>query len=633
MRAAHRSKLLIPEGDLEDLALLHCEWALGLDRFAELRESRLRVGVPADARPADLIGDRGGRWLFRFSLPADDGLRTSVVRVSAMGEGIVVEHVVVREGPRERLQPSADSPETVRAILEMPGVRPAALRGVTPLVVGEREVPAIVADSLELHREAPIVLVSVDNATKEPLVSPHELQRRLAGMALVVWLSTVGASRRLKDELLSRGFSDKFGCFHGGVRILWPGINRGDDPYDHLLILPVRLYGIPERIRTERIAGVFCEMIAEDEDLRAWLREVESPPPRPEPPPPRRPAPEEWAPPRSTAARANGPRIVLRPPPTPIPEAPAEAPTPSPPAADEVAASPPSLEASAPAPEAATPASAAAEAAPASADEAEEAAGAALPTSADVEVATATTPEEPAASAPVRPADEVSAPPAEPARRREPEVTEELRPRPRPRQSDTTWSRLAADVIAAADLAEELEHDLEATRRELMDARKAQRRAEQERDEAVEARFTADSVADALALAEACFPARLVVLPSARAGAEASPYRDPSRIFESLALLALFGRHDGEFEAALQKALGAQARWRPKDGPETSSRFGGHRTWAGSDGERKLYRRHITVGHGVDPQRCAQIYYDITGDGRVEVAWVGEHRPTVSEDT
>ena len=67
-----------------------------------------------------------------------------------------------------------------------------------------------------MQREAPIVLVSVDNSTREPLVNPQELARRLAGMARVVWLSTVAASRRFKDELLARGFSEKFGCFHGG---------------------------------------------------------------------------------------------------------------------------------------------------------------------------------------------------------------------------------------------------------------------------------------------------------------------------------------------------------------------------------------------------------------------------------
>jgi hypothetical protein len=188
-------------------------------------------------------------------------------------------------------------------------------------------------------------------------------------------------------------------------------------------------------------------------------------------------------------------------------------------------------------------------------------------------------------------------------------------------------------VVAAAELAEELEDDLEALRRELIDSRKAQRRAEQERDEAVEARFTARTALEALTLAEACFPDRLVVLPSARASADSSPFRDPARIFESLSLLAFFGRHDGDFEAILQKVMGVQARWRPRDSPETTARFGAQRTWAGRDGTRKLFRRHITVGHGVDAQRCAQIYYDIASDGLVELAWVGEHRPTVSEDT
>ena len=214
----------------------------------------------------------------------------------------------------------------------------------------------------------------------------------------------------------------------------------------------------------------------------------------------------------------------------------------------------------------------------------------------------------------------------------EPEKLEVLPPRPRV-ASQSTWSQLASDVIAAAELAEEIEKDLEATRRELIDVRKAQRRAEQERDEAVEARFTARNTLAAVELAEACFPDRLVVLPSAHASAEASPFRDPSQMFEVLALLALFGRHDGDLEGVLVKITGAGARWRPRDSAETSNHFGGQRTWAGVDGDRKLFRRHITLGHSVSAQRCAQIYYDVLGDGRIELAWVGEHRPTVSEDT
>ena len=67
--------------------------------------------------------------------------------------------------------------------------------------------------------------------------------------------------------------------------------------------------------------------------------------------------------------------------------------------------------------------------------------------------------------------------------RSEPEQPEPAAP-PR-RDKHTTWSRLASDVVAAAELAEEVEDDLEALRHELIDSRKAQRRAEQERDEAL----------------------------------------------------------------------------------------------------------------------------------------------------
>ncbi|MBK8266563.1 MAG: hypothetical protein IPK80_35210 [Nannocystis sp.] len=147
--------------------------------------------------------------------------------------------------------------------------------------------PALVGEIVDPRREVPMVLVSVDNSTRTPLIKPEELARRLAGMASVVWLSTTAASRRLKDELIGRGFSEKFGCFHGGVRILWPGIKGGDDPYEHLLLLPVRLSQIPEPSRCERVAGIFCEMIAEGEDLRARLRELESPAAPLRPPPPR----------------------------------------------------------------------------------------------------------------------------------------------------------------------------------------------------------------------------------------------------------------------------------------------------------------------------------------------------------
>jgi hypothetical protein len=623
VRPTHRSKLLVPAGNLDDLALLHCEWTLGLDRFAALREARLALGVPGDARPADLVGEHGDHWLFRFALPTEHGMRTSAVRVSATDDGVLVEHLVVDEVQRGYSEPAADAPETTRVILDMPGVQPAMLRSMVPVALGEREVPALIADILEPRREAPIVMISVDNGTREPLVSPQELARRLAGMARVVWLSTIGASRRLKDELVARGFSEKFGCFHGGVRILWPGIQKDDNPYDHLLILPVRLYTIHERVRTERIAGLFCEMIAEDEDLRGRLREVEAPQ-RPEPV--RRPAPhpiDRWSPRSSTAPTSLAPKLradtPIAAPTEPDDSMPARLPSP---AVPELRISPPpttEAHVAAALPQALAPSNTARH------DPQPEPAPSLAASSTSQALSASSI-------APTRgdPNNIVSGP-AVIDTTSQPEQHELAAP-PR-RDKQTTWSRLASDVVAAAELAEELEDDLEALRRELIDSRKAQRRAEQERDEAVEARFTARTTLEALTLAETCFPDRLVVLPSARSSADGSPFRDPARIFESLSLLAFFGRHDGDFEAILQKVMGVQARWRPRDSPETTARFGAQRTWAGRDGARKLFRRHITVGHGVDAQRCAQIYYDVASDGRVELAWIGEHRPTVSEDT
>lgn len=88
----------------------------------------------------------------------------------------------------------------------------------------------------------------------------------------------------------------------------------------------------------------------------------------------------------------------------------------------------------------------------------------------------------------------------------------------------------------------------------------------------------------------------------------------------------------GDLEAALDRVLGTQARWRPRDSQATTTTFGAQRTWVDRNGARKLYSRHLTLGHGVDAQRCAQIYYDVTSDGRIELAWIGEHRPTVSEE-
>jgi len=553
VRTVHLSRLGLEGGDLADLARLHAEWALGVDRFAALREGRLAVGVPADLGADEIAGDT-----LKFSLPFPDGTtRTSLVRLSAQDGTVLVEHLVVRRGEPFRLRtPSADAPDVVTHLLADPRTQPRELAPGTCTRVADDDVAALVGRIRASERKCPLVLVSVDNGSRDPVVDPGELAGRLAGMAAVHFLASVRASHRLRDELIAAGFSEKFGCYNGGVRILWPGIVPGDDPYGHLLLLPVRLLAMPDRSRTENVAGLFCEMIAEDEDVRAWLRELEPP---------------------TRAAPAAPVRVRDRPAIVPMQPRPTIVAVPEP-----------------------TPA-------PAREAVAEETTQAAI----------APTPDRDTAPAPAIEPEPVPAP----------------RERESPARPPTTWSKLGEDVLAALELAAELERDLEATRRDLVEARQALRRSEQQRDELAEGAMVLADVAEATNLAAARFPERLVILPSAHASALDAAYRDPERCFRVLVLLAMFGHHDGLFSDTLVKALGHAAEWKPKDSPATTSKFGMHRTWSGADGVRKLFARHVTLGGSVNPQRCLQIYYDVLADGRIEVAWIGEHRPTVGKDT
>lgn len=592
MRIAHRSRLRVEGGDLRDLALLHAEWALGVERFAELRDVRIAAGMPAKLQPDDIAG-----VFLKIAIPEPGAiLRTSVVRLADEGGAIRVEHMVVRDGGSYRLNPSAEAPEVVLRLLADERTESAELGGPAPVRVTEDEVARLVAHACSPARHEPIVLISVDNASRGPIIDGVELARRLAGMCTVYLLDAVRTSHRLREELLDAGFSEKFGCYNGGVRILWPGIVPGDDPYGHTLLLPVRLNGLPERSRTEQVAGTFCEMMTEDEDPRAWMREPEQAaptparPPRAASPPPSRPAPAR-PPTKAPVARVTAPKRVDQ-----VEAAAAES-TPTPIAAHEQAPEPASAEAS--------------------------------PVELRI-VEPAPTPEPEVAVVEAHAADELTAEPTVANEPVAPPQPAEERRAPSPKN---TWTTLAGDITAALELAAELERDLEATRNELVAAKQALRRAEQQRDELAEGATQLEDVSDAVELAKSLFADKLVILHSAHASALDSVYRDADKVFRVLVVLAMFGHHDGTFAETLIKALGHSAEWKPKDSPSTIAKFGTQRTWTSSDGQRKLYARHVTLGGSVNPQRCLQIYYDVLSDGRVEIAWVGEHRPTVGKDT
>jgi hypothetical protein len=601
------SRLRVVGGDLADLELLHAEWALGVGRFMALRDERLAAGVPPEMHAEEIAGDR-----LRFGLLEPSGARrTSVVRLSQTNGHVLVEHLVVRQGPEHLLRHAmAEAPEIVRSLVALPTVE----RGHEPVdgtarAVSVAEVRALVDRILASDRTHPIVLISVENATRVPLLDPGELARRLVGMASVRYLSTASASRELKDELIARGFSDKYGCYNGGVRILWPGIEPHDDPYEHLLLLPARLYGVPGHARAEHVAGVFCEMIAEQEDPRAWLREVE---PAPRSVPPKVARAGVLSVPLATARGMAAADPSGREEAGAVPRPEVRARAPSLPAPDPSARNDADVRS--------VPRAPAPRLSPLRPPAREEAVALDVPVfvpapSFDDHRAEAdpTTPEAVERSVPIAPPTRELADPK--------------------RRADTHWERIAGDVTAAFELAAELEHDLELTRQQLVVTRKALRRAEQQRDEAHGGSGAPSTTAAALQRAEALFGERIVVLKSARSSAEDSSFKHPTRLFEVLAILALFGRHDLELTDALAKALGHAASWKPKDSPETTRRFGESRTWIDSVGSAKRFGRHITIGGSVSPTRCLQIYYDVLADGRIEIAWCGEHRPTVGHDT
>lgn len=75
------------------------------------------------------------------------------------------------------------------------------------------------------------------------------------------------------------------------------------------------------------------------------------------------------------------------------------------------------------------------------------------------------------------------------------------------------------------------------------------------------------------------------------------------------------------------------ARWRRKDSPETVAAFSDKRRWSDSTGVTQVFERHVTIGRGEASDACIQIYYWVSPAGKVEIAWVGEHLPTVSKNT
>jgi hypothetical protein len=81
-------------------------------------------------------------------------------------------------------------------------------------------------------RVLPIVLVSPDIWTNQPVVDSESLQRSLLGFAKVVTLEDKWAAFALTDCV-----GKQLSCFNGAVRLYWPGLQIESKPFDHPLYL------------------------------------------------------------------------------------------------------------------------------------------------------------------------------------------------------------------------------------------------------------------------------------------------------------------------------------------------------------------------------------------------------------
>jgi hypothetical protein len=90
-------------------------------------------------------------------------------------------------------------------------------------------------------RRLPIVLLSVDPFTDKPLADPVEVADKLVGLAHVYVLDDKWTAFALTDKI-----GKPLSCFNGAVRTYWPGFEIDANPFDHPVILPVRISSIQD---------------------------------------------------------------------------------------------------------------------------------------------------------------------------------------------------------------------------------------------------------------------------------------------------------------------------------------------------------------------------------------------------
>ena len=143
--------------------------------------------------------------------------------------------------------------------MQRPPTGPAEPAPVTPRPVAADEVADFVAETLlSRDRTLPVVAITTSTSTGLPWVDPEQMAQRLGDGAEVVVLETGDATWTLSEVL-----PDMLAVYGGAVRIWWPGLTEGSDPYDHPLLF------VRSAAQGEQVLRQVLEAVRPDTDAPA----------------------------------------------------------------------------------------------------------------------------------------------------------------------------------------------------------------------------------------------------------------------------------------------------------------------------------------------------------------------------
>ncbi|MDB6077486.1 MAG: hypothetical protein JWO82_1233 [Akkermansiaceae bacterium] len=275
MRTVYRANFQLsdqpdPKPSLEAVSLLVIEWASsrrgiriqpGTDLSAN--QAATNVGVRSEIETRYYEGAIGTAWGLRLTTPDEEPdvvwvTETTVHRRPDHTIWISCSLQVGRQG--EYLTPVVrfpSRPGVVERILSKfagKGILPLTSK---PIGCTPENVPLLLQLLESPSRRHPVVFVST-TSEGEVLADGVKLADHLAGLAYVIV-----AQEEAVSEQLGMTLSDRLNCFHGGVRLYWPGFSRRSSPYDHPLWIRSKIVALtehhPARLGSEilnRIASV-----------------------------------------------------------------------------------------------------------------------------------------------------------------------------------------------------------------------------------------------------------------------------------------------------------------------------------------------------------------------------------------